>query len=73
MRGADKILTMEKASQQSFSPRERAAEKQRSREEDAAALASGRKSAADLQHENEVFARLASRARVDPSASKSLG
>jgi len=66
-------MTMEKTSEQTFSPRERAAEKQRSRDEDAAALASGRKSAAELQRENEAFARLASRARVDLRASKSLG
>jgi len=51
----------------------RAAEKQRSRAEDARALASGEKTGAHLREENEVFARLAPRTRVDLGASRSLG
>jgi hypothetical protein len=38
-----------------FNPKERAREKQRSREEDARALASGEKSPEDLQRENGHF------------------
>ena len=38
-----------------FDPKERAREKQRSREEDARALASGEKSPQELQHENGHF------------------
>lgn len=64
---------MSRADQETFDPAERAAEKQRSRDEDAAVLASGEKSAEQLQRENEVFARLASRARVNIRSSKSLG
>lgn len=51
----------------------RAAEKQRSRDEDARALASGEKTVEQLREENEVFARLAPRTRVDIAASRSLG
>ena len=51
----------------------RAAEKQRSRDEDARALASGEKTVEQLREENEVFARLAPRTRVDTAASRSLG
>jgi hypothetical protein len=57
----------------SFDPRERAREKARSRVADERALASGQKSMADLKRENEVFAPLASSARIDLSASRSLG
>lgn len=51
----------------------RAAEKQRSRDEDARALASGEKTVEQLREENEVFARLAPITRVDLAASRSLG
>jgi hypothetical protein len=51
----------------------RAEEKRLSREADARALASGLKSVAELKLENEVFARLAGRMRVDLPASRSLG
>jgi hypothetical protein len=64
---------MSRRDEETFDPAERAAEKQRSRDEDYRALASGEKTVAELQLENEVFARLASRARVNPSASESLG
>jgi hypothetical protein len=69
----DKISAMAQQPQRPSLGASRAAEKHRSRVQDARALASGRKSEAQLQHENEVFARLASRARVDLLASRSLG
>jgi hypothetical protein len=67
------MMVMAEPSQRSFSPRERAAEKQRSRDEDAAALASGRKSAADIERENGALVRVLVRGRIDLRASKSLG
>jgi hypothetical protein len=51
----------------------RAAEKRRSRRSDERAILSGSKSIAQLKRENEVFAPLAVSARVDLSASRSLG
>jgi len=51
----------------------RASEKQASREVDARALASGRRSTQQLCRENEAFAPLAARAKVRLSASRSLG
>ena len=57
----------------SLDSRIRSAEKQRSRLADGRALASGQKSVAQLKRENEVFAPLAREARVDFSASRSLG
>lgn len=50
-----------------FEPKVRAAEKQASRDEDAAALASGTKSRDDLHRENGVFALL--KVRPDFAAS----
>jgi hypothetical protein len=50
-----------------------AEEKRRSREEDRRALASGEKPLEQLRDENEIFAKLASRARVNLAASESLG
>jgi hypothetical protein len=51
----------------------RAKEKEASRCRDEKDLASGRKSAAQLRRENEVFGQLASSARVRIIASRSLG
>jgi hypothetical protein len=51
----------------------RAEEKEASRRRDERELASGRKSAAQLRRENEVFGELASSARVRLLASRSLG
>jgi hypothetical protein len=51
----------------------RAKEKEASRRRDERELASGRKSAAQLRRENEVFGELASSARVRLLASRSLG
>lgn len=56
-----------------FHPQVRAAEKQRARMADERALSSGRKSVAQLKRENEVLAPLAEGARIDLSASRSLG
>ncbi len=56
-----------------FDPAARAAQKQRWREEDARALASGEKTAEQLRDENEVFAKLARLASVDLTASRRLG
>jgi len=56
-----------------FDPVARAVEKQRSRDEDARALASGEKSLEELQHENGAMARVLARGRIDPAASRSLG
>ncbi|MGH3263378.1 MAG: hypothetical protein ACRDNS_15450 [Trebonia sp.] len=61
------------ADQQPVDWTERIREKQASRDEDARALASGEKTVEQLQEENEVFARLAARARVNLAASESLG
>jgi hypothetical protein len=57
----------------SLDPRVRSAEKHHSRLMDSRALASGQKSVAQLKRENEAFAPLAREARVDFSASRSLG
>lgn len=54
-------------------PRVRAREKQASRDSDERDLRSGRKSAEQLRAENDLFASLARSARVDLSASRSLG
>jgi len=62
-----------RAKSESLDPRARAAAKQRSRDADERALASGRKSVAQLKRENEVFAPLAREARVDFTAARSLG
>jgi hypothetical protein len=70
---ADTINPMPRSDEQTFDPAERAREKQASRDADARALASGEKSALELERENEVFARLASRARIDLPAARSLG
>jgi len=51
----------------------RAKEKEASRCRDERDLASGRKPAAQLRRENEVFGQLASSARVRLLASRSLG
>jgi hypothetical protein len=51
----------------------RARAKDASRLADARALSSGQKSAGQLRRENEVFASLAQSARVNFSASRSLG
>jgi hypothetical protein len=56
-----------------FDPVVRARQKQASRVEDERDLSSGRKSAEELQLENEHFAPLVRSARVDLSASRSLG
>jgi hypothetical protein len=61
------------ASGASFHLQGRAAEKQRSRRADERAISNGSKSVAQLKRENEVFAPLAVSARVDLSASHSLG
>ncbi len=58
---------------ESFQPRLRAAEKQRSRAADERAISGGGKSVAQLKRENEVFAPLADDARIDLAASRSLG
>jgi hypothetical protein len=68
-----KSSTMARHGDQPLDPAARAAEKQRSRDEDARALASGEKTAAQLRDENEVFAKLAPMSRVDLTASRSLG
>jgi hypothetical protein len=52
---------------------ELAREKQASRDEDARALASGEKSLEQLREENEVFARVFANARINLTASESLG
>lgn len=57
----------------SFHPQARAAEKRRARVADERALSSGHKSVAQLKRENEVLAPLATGARIDLSASRSLG
>jgi hypothetical protein len=57
----------------SLDPAARAAEKQRSRDEDARALASGEKSLEELWHENGAMARVLARGRIDLAASRSLG
>jgi hypothetical protein len=64
---------MTRLDDETFDPAERAAEKQRARDEDASALAAGDKTVEELQAENEVFARLAPRAWVNLRASESLG
>lgn len=51
----------------------RAREKQASRDADARALESGRRSPQQLRHENESFAPLANRGAVRLYASRSLG
>ena len=51
----------------------RAADKQRSREGDARAVASGEKSVEELRHENGAVARVLARGLVDLAASRSLG
>jgi hypothetical protein len=51
----------------------RAAEKQRSRISDERAISGGDKSVAQLKRENEAFAALATDARVELAASRSLG
>lgn len=61
------------ANNKQFDPTVRAREKQASRIADELDLSSGRKSAEDLRRENEHFAPLARSARVDLSASRSLG
>ncbi|MFO0589008.1 MAG: hypothetical protein U0441_15770 [Polyangiaceae bacterium] len=53
-----------------FDPIERAAEKQRSREEDEAALASGQKTREDLRRENGLFAF--ANVRIDLDAAEEL-
>jgi hypothetical protein len=53
-----------------FDPKERAREKQRSRDEDARALASGEKSAQELQRENGHFSF--PNARISARGSKPL-
>jgi hypothetical protein len=57
----------------STSSHARAGEKQRSRRFDESAISSGSKSIAQLKRENEAFAPLAADARIDLSASRSLG
>jgi hypothetical protein len=56
-----------------FGDHPRALAKEASRRSDARALASGRKSAAELRRENESFAALARSARVNFEALRSLG
>jgi hypothetical protein len=56
-----------------FDSRVRAWEKQASRVVDERDLRSGRKSAEQLRSENELLAPFAGSARVDLSASRSLG
>lgn len=51
---------------QTFDPKQRAAEKQASRDEDARALASGEKTVADLRRENSAFAFPRDRVRLTP-------
>jgi hypothetical protein len=59
-----------KMSSTSYSPKKRAEEKQRSRDRDERALASGEKSAEQLRRENGRIALL--RVRIDYSGAKSL-
>jgi hypothetical protein len=54
-------------------PSSRARAKQAARADDERLMASGEKSVAQLKRENEVFAPLARSARVNLSASRSLG
>jgi hypothetical protein len=56
-----------------YDPRSRARAKQASRAADERTLASRAKTVALLKRENEVFAPLARSARVDLTASRSLG
>jgi hypothetical protein len=67
------ICVRMKRRETSFQARARAAEKQRSRRLDERAIFGGDKSVAQLKRENEVFAPLATAARVDLAASRSLG
>ncbi len=55
---------------ETFDPRERAEEKRRSREADAAALASGGKTREQLRKENSAFAFPRSRVRLDIKGKK---
>ncbi len=48
-------MSMSSSPSRFFDPKERAAEKQRSRDEDARALASGEASVADLRRKNAAF------------------
>lgn len=52
----------------SYSPEERAREKQRSRDEDARALAAGEKSREDLRRENGAIGLVKCRVRLDKAA-----
>jgi hypothetical protein len=70
--GADTMSVMPAEDEQPFDFAALAEEKRRSREEDRRALASGEKSLEELRDENEVFAKLAARARVNLAASESL-
>lgn len=70
---AGKIRVMARQEELPLDPIARAAEKQRSRDEDARALASGEKSLEELSHENGAIARVLARGRIDLAASRSLG
>ncbi len=59
--------------EETFDFQKRAAEKQASREQDERDLRSGRKSVEQLCRENELLAPFARTARVDVTASRSLG
>jgi hypothetical protein len=67
------MSSMKKSRQvQHLDGKARAQAKQASRDADARALASGRRSAAALRQENEVVANAARSARLDLAASRSL-
>ena len=53
-------------------PKQRFAEKERSRRADVAALRSGQKTQTQLKRENEVLAFPASRARINLNSARSL-
>jgi hypothetical protein len=62
-----------KRNDETYDFRARAAEKQARRDEDECDLREGRKSVEQLCRENELLAPLAGTARVEISASRSLG
>lgn len=65
-------MVIEPHSEDHLDPKDRTLEKQRSREADERALASGRISSAELRAENEVFVRLGSPGRIDFAAARRL-